>query len=123
MGLRRQSRLRPDAIYLVFLAIAALGCPRDRSRSSPPNASTANVDMRDVRCVERPEGCVWCEGRGPTPPLVEPDAVPASLCDPKDEGNCVDFCSRLAPECAVPWRSVPSCLLPSEQEFRREIIR
>ena len=79
--------------------------------------------MRDVRCVERPEGCVWCEGRGPTPPLVEPDAVPASLCDPKDEGNCVDFCSRLAPECAVSWRTVPSCLLPSEQEFRRELIR
>ena len=57
------------------------------------------------------------------PPLVDPDAVPASLCDPKDDGNCVDFCSRLAPECAVPWRTVPSCLLPSEQEFRREIFR
>jgi hypothetical protein len=104
-------------------AVGASGCPRDRNRSSPPNASTAAVDLRDVRCVERPEGCVWCEGRGPAPPLVEPDAVPASLCDPKDEGNCVDFCSRLAPECAVPWRTVPSCLLPSEQEFRREIIR
>jgi len=103
--------------------VAASGCPRDRGRSSPPNASTANVDMRDVRCVERPEGCVWCEGRGPTPPLVEPDAVPASLCDPKDQGDCVDFCSRLAPECAVSWRTVPSCLLPSEQEFRRELIR
>src|SRR5262249_21787268 len=25
--------------------------------------------------------------------------------------------------CAVPWHSGPSCLLPSEQEFRREIIR
>ena len=110
-------------VCAIVAAVAAAGCPRDRSHSSPPNASTANVDMRDVRCVERPEGCVWCEGRGPTPPLVDPDAVPASLCDPKDEGNCVDFCSRLAPECAVPWRTVPSCLLPSEQEFRREIIR
>jgi hypothetical protein len=108
---------------VLVAAVVGSGCPRDRSRSSPPNASIANVDMRDVRCVERPEGCVWCEGRGPTPPLVEPDAVPASLCDPKDEGNCVDFCSRLAPECAVSWRSVPSCLLPSEQEFRRELIR
>ena len=39
------------------------------------------------------------------------------------QGNCVDFCSRLAPECAVPWRTVPSCLLPSEQEFRRELFR
>jgi hypothetical protein len=104
-------------------AVSAAGCPRDRNRSSPPNATTANVDMRDVRCVERPEGCVWCEGRGPAPPLVEPDAVPASLCDPNDQGNCVDFCSRLAPDCAVPWHKGPSCLLPSEQEFRREIIR
>ena len=103
--------------------MAAAGCPRDRNRSSPPNASTASVDLRDVRCVERPEGCVWCEGRGPTPPLVEPDAVPASLCDPEGPGNCVDFCTRLAPECAVAWRTVPSCLLPSEQEFRRELFR
>ena len=108
---------------LILLAVAVSGCPRDRNRSSAPNASTANLDTRDVRCVERPEGCVWCEGRGPMPPLVEPDAVPASLCDPKDDGNCVEFCSRLAPECAVPWRTVPTCLLPSEQEFRREIIR
>jgi hypothetical protein len=105
------------------MAATASGCPRDRSRSSPPNASTANLDLRDVRCVERPEGCVWCEGRGPTPPLVEPDAVPASLCNPKDDADCVDFCTRLAPECAVSWRTVPSCLLPSEQEFRRELIR
>jgi hypothetical protein len=103
--------------------VAAAGCPRGRNQSSPPNATTANVDMRDVRCVERAEGCVWCEGRGPAPPLVEPDAVPASLCDPKDQGNCVDFCSRLAPDCAVPWHTGPSCLLPSEQEFRRELIR
>jgi hypothetical protein len=111
------------ALTLILLAAAVIGCPRDRNRSSAPNASTANLDARDVRCVERPEGCVWCEGRGPMPPLVEPDAVPASLCDPKDDGNCVEFCSRLAPECAVPWRTVPTCLLPSEQEFRREIIR
>jgi hypothetical protein len=106
-----------------LVATVAAGCPRDRNRSSPPNATTANVDMRDVRCVERPEGCVWCEGRGPAPPLVEPDAVPATLCDPKDQANCVDFCSRLAPECAVPWHTGPSCLLATEQEFRREIIR
>ena len=107
----------------MLLAVAVLGCPRDRGRSSPPNASTANVDMRDVRCVERPEGCVWCEGRGPTPPLVEPDAVPASLCDPKDQGTCVDFCTTLAPECAVPWRTGESCLAPSELEFRRQLFR
>jgi hypothetical protein len=85
--------------------------------------AVAQSDARDVRCVERPEGCIWCVGRGPTAPLVEPDALLPSLCDPKDPGNCVDFCSRLAPDCALPWRSTPSCLLPTEQDFRREIFR
>ena len=110
----------------VLLAVAAAqpACRRSRGRSAAPNTSTSVIDARDVRCVERPEGCIWCEGRGgPTPPLVEPDAIPPSLCDPKDPGDCVDFCSRLTPECAVPWRTVPSCLLPTEQEFRREIFR
>jgi hypothetical protein len=109
----------------LVLALAAPqpGCRRSRGRSAAPNTATAVVDARDVRCVERPEGCIWCEGRGPMPPLVEPDAIPPSLCDPKDPGDCVDFCSRLTPECAVAWRTVPSCLLPNEQDFRRELFR
>jgi hypothetical protein len=107
------------------LALAAGGasCRRTRDRSTAPNAASAPIDMRDVRCVERPEGCVYCEGRAPTAPLVDPDALPASLCDPKDPGTCVDFCTSLAPECAVPWRAGASCLLPSELEFRRELFR
>jgi len=109
---------------LLAMAAAQPSCRRSRGRSAAPNTSTSVIDARDVRCVERPEGCIWCEGRGgPTPPLVEPDAIPPSLCDPKDPGDCVDFCSRLTPECAVPWHSVPSCLLPTEQEFRREVFR
>jgi hypothetical protein len=98
-------------------------CRRSREPSTAPNTAVAPFDVRDVRCVERPEGCIWCEGRGPTPPLVDPDALPMSLCDPKDDSNCVDFCSRLTPDCAVPWRSVASCLLPSERDFRRELFR
>jgi hypothetical protein len=108
---------------LAAVSAGAAGCRRSHERASAPNTSSPAQEARDVRCVERPEGCVWCEGRGPIPPLVDPDAPPASLCDPKDPGECVDFCSRLTPECAVPWRTVPSCLLPSEQEFRREIFR
>ena len=60
---RRRSRLAG--------AIAGRGSARAQHRRP------RRVDARDVRCVERPEGCVWCEGRGPTPPLVEPDALPA----------------------------------------------
>lgn len=106
----------------VALAPAA-GCRRSRDRSAARNASSTPIDEHDVRCVERPEGCVFCEGRGPTSPLVDPDALPASLCDPADPGACVDFCTNLTPECAVPWRKGQSCLLPSELEFRRELFR
>lgn len=117
--------MRPRRISVVLLAIALVGasCKRARERFTATSAASTSYDTRDVRCMERPEGCVWCEGPGPIPPLVDPDAVPSSLCDPKDQANCVEFCSRLTPECAVPWRTVPSCLLPSEQEFRREIFR
>ncbi|HVR02283.1 MAG TPA: carboxypeptidase-like regulatory domain-containing protein [Polyangia bacterium] len=113
------------AITFALAALVASGaaCRRSRGQSTAPNASSAPFDTHDVRCVERPEGCVFCEGRGPTSPLVDPDALPASLCDPKDPGTCVDFCTSLTPECAVPWRGGASCLLPSEFEFRRELFR
>ena len=57
------------------------------------------------------------------PALIDPDGPPASLCDPKDPGNCVDFCSQLMPECAAPWHNGGTCLLPSEEEFRRDLFR
>ena len=111
-------------LVLVLAALGAGSCPaKSRRVDRAPNASSAPLDARDVRCVERPEGCVYCEGRAPTSPLVDPDALPASLCDPKDPGTCVDFCTSRAPECAVPWRAGPTCLLPSELEFRRDLFR
>jgi hypothetical protein len=114
------------ALSLALAALAATGagpCRRSRDSGAAPNASSTPLDARDVHCVERPEGCIFCEGRGPTSPLVDPDALPAALCDPKDPGSCVDFCTSLTPECAVPWRAGPSCLLPSELEFRRQLFR
>jgi hypothetical protein len=107
---------------VVLVLSSSFACRRARERFSKPNATSQGQEARDVRCMERPEGCIWCEGRGPTPPLIDPDAPNASLCNPKDPADCVDFCSRLTPECAVAWRTVPSCLLPSEQEYRREIF-
>ena len=109
----------------IALAVATSGACR-RSRDEQARASSAAVaqtDSRDVRCVERNEGCVWCVGRGTAAPFVEPDALPPSICDPKDPGNCVDFCSRLAPDCALPWRTGQSCLLATEEDFRRELFR
>src|SRR4051794_25631592 len=115
--------LRAAAALAVIAAVGApaTGCRRSRDPSAARNASSAPLDARDVRCVERPEGCVFCEGRGPASPLVDPDALSASLCDPKDAESCVDFCTTLAPECAVPWRTGESCLAPSELEFRRQL--
>jgi hypothetical protein len=109
----------------IALAVAMAGaCRRSRDEQArASSAAVAQIDSRDVRCVERNEGCVWCVGRGTAAPFVEPDALPPSICDPKDPGNCVDFCSRLAPDCALPWRAGPSCLLATEEDFRRELFR
>jgi hypothetical protein len=100
-----------------------IACRRSPGTQVTPTAAVAGIDPRDVRCVERPEGCVFCDGRGLPLPLLEPEEPPSSLCDPKDPANCVDFCSRLAPECATPWSHGASCILASEEEFRREIFR
>ncbi len=54
--------------------------------------------------------------------MLDPEEPPSSVCDPKDTGNCVDFCSRLAPDCATPWFRGRSCLLANEEDFRREIF-
>jgi Carboxypeptidase regulatory-like domain len=109
---------------LVMAAIPSQGgCRRTPGTPIAPGVTTATVDPHDVRCVERPEGCVFCDGRGTPPPMLDPEEPPSSLCDPKDPANCVDFCSRLGPDCATPWFRGPTCLLGSEEDFRREIFR
>jgi len=108
---------------LVLATLAAGACHREPGNPVEPAATSASVDPRDVRCVERPEGCIFCDGRGTPLPLLEPDEAPSSLCDPKDPASCVEFCSRLAPDCATPWHHGPACILATEEEFRREIFR
>ena len=116
--------MRPLALAsLVLAALVAGACHREAGSPIAPAAISASVDPRDVRCVERPEGCIFCDGRGTPLPLLEPDEPPSSLCDPKDPASCVEFCSRLAPDCATPWYHGTSCILTSEEELRREIFR
>jgi hypothetical protein len=105
------------------MAVTGDGCRQTPGAQVAPAATVTATDPQSVRCVERPEGCMLCEGRGPPPPLLDPDEVPSSLCDPKDPANCVEFCSRLAPECATPWFKGTGCVVDSEEEFRREIFR
>lgn len=108
---------------LLAMAWAAVACRQTAGTQVAPAATVPATDPQSVRCVDRPEGCVFCEGRGPPPPLLDPDEVPSSLCDPKDPANCVEFCSRLAPECATPWFKGTGCMVASEEEFRRELFR
>jgi Carboxypeptidase regulatory-like domain len=115
---------RPFFVFaVVAIATSSQGaCRRTRGTPAVPDVTTTAVDPRDVRCVERPEGCVFCDGRGAPPPMPDPEEAPSSLCDPKDSANCVDFCSRLAPDCATPWFAGPTCLVGSEEDFRRQIF-
>lgn len=118
--------MRPFLLFsaLIVLSASSLGaCRRTPGAPVAPDVTAATVDPRDVRCVERPEGCIFCDGRGAPPPMLDPEEPPSSLCDPKDSASCVDFCSRLAPDCATPWFRGTTCLLPSEEDFRREIFR
>ena len=88
-----QSRISLLRLTVLVALLAALtGCRRARERFKAPNATATAQEARDVRCMERPEGCIWCEGRGATAQLVDPDAPNASLCNPKDPDDCVDFC-------------------------------
>lgn len=117
--------VRPGVV-LIFCFAAAVhvtACRRTRGTPAAPELAATASDPHNVRCVERPEGCVFCDGAGTPPPMLDPEEPPSSLCDPKDPGNCIDFCSRLAPECATPWFRGTTCLLASEEEFRREIFR
>ena len=115
--------LRRRAAAIALVAAVSAGCRRTPGTQVAPAAAVAASDPESVRCVERPEGCVYCEGRGSPPPLLDPDEVPSTLCDPKDPANCVEFCSRLAPDCATPWFKGSGCTVASEEELRRQIFR
>jgi protocatechuate 3,4-dioxygenase beta subunit len=75
-----------------------------------------------VICVEQPDGCVFCAGKDEPAPFLEPDQSRPLLCDPKDEDDCVEFCSVATPACALPWSKQPSCVVESEIEFRRGLF-
>jgi hypothetical protein len=52
----------------------------------------------------------------------EPDDSRPSVCDPQDQDNCVEFCTALAPACALPWTNAPACVFDSELGFRRAVF-
>lgn len=116
----RLGRLGSVAIGIAA-ALGATACRRRSGTTPPPDAGTAQADLPDLRCVGRPEGCVWCQGRGSPPPMLDAEDPRPLVCDPKDDENCVEFCSRMTAECALPWRGA-KCLAASEEEFRRQLF-
>ncbi len=123
---RRRGVMLSVAAAIVALALpSGFGCRRTPGTSANPDAGPTPLKLGDVLCVERPEGCVYCDSRTVVAALLDSDDPRPSLCDPKDDESCVDFCSRLAPECALPWSGAgrgATCLLPSEEEFRRALF-
>lgn len=113
---RSLSKLLP-----LVLLVAAGSCRRSAGTKNSQPAGNAPPAMREVLCVEQPEGCTYCNGRddGVAVPLLETDQSRPTICDPKDEENCVEFCTALAPECALPWSAKPRCVFDSELAFQR----
>lgn len=70
--------------------------------------------------MEQPEGCVYCNSRDSVAmPFLEADQSRPTLCDPKNDENCVEFCTPLAPECALPWSGKQRCVFDNELAFQR----
>lgn len=84
----------------------------------------ASVGARGpVMCLENEDGCVMCKGRQDQSPFLEPDQSRPVICDPKDAENCVEFCSAVTAECALPWIKGAGCLFGSQLEWRRALFQ
>jgi hypothetical protein len=116
-------RRQPRVPLLVLMAVASAGCKRTGGpKSSQPAGNVATV-ARDVLCIEQPEGCMYCSGRDVLPaPFLDGEASRPTVCNPKDDDSCVEFCTDLSPECALPWSTKPRCVFHSELEFQRAVF-
>jgi protocatechuate 3,4-dioxygenase beta subunit len=111
-------------IALTLLSLATAGACR-RSQEAKSNQPSGNVVpvLRKVLCIEQQEGCVYCTGRDISPaPFLDADQSRPTICDPKNEDDCVEFCTSLASECALPWSPKPHCLFESELDFQRAVF-
>jgi hypothetical protein len=119
----RRFRTYPVVALLAPLALAA-GCRRSSEKQEPPETVATSAAPGSLVCVEQEmsDGCILCAGKDEQAPFLEPDQSRPVLCDPKDDENCVEFCSVLTPACALPWSKGPSCVVDSVMEFRRALF-
>jgi Carboxypeptidase regulatory-like domain len=110
------------ALLLLPLAVAS-SCKRSPgAKSNQPSGNLVPMP-REVLCIEQQEGCVYCTGRDVSAaPFLDADQSRPTVCDPKNEDNCVEFCTTLAPDCALPWSAKSHCLFGSELEFQRAVF-
>jgi len=106
----------------VTLLLAAPTCKRSVNVSRARPADVTSAPSPGVLCVEQPDGCLYCVGREGGAAFLEASQSRPRVCDPKDPEECVEFCSTIAPACAVPWASGPHCLLDSELSFHRAVF-
>ena len=105
------------ALLAILLVALPVGCKRSKNRQPTGSATPA---AREVLCMAQPEGCTYCNSRdGVAVPFLDVDQSRPTICDPKNEDNCVEFCSALAPECALPWSPKPRCVFDNELAFQR----
>jgi hypothetical protein len=100
------------------------GCKRPTGPTPLRSSATASLPPRDPLCVEQEQGCLYCSARGtePQPLLFEHDQSRPVLCNPQEESDCVEFCTALAPECALPWSQGQRCLVENEASFHRAVF-
>ncbi len=114
--------MRPSLSNLLplLVLVAAGSCRRSPGTKSSQPTGSATTAAREVLCVEQPEGCTYCNARDSvTVPFLETDQSRPTICDPKDEESCVEFCTALVPECALPWSGKPRCVFDNELAFQR----
>jgi len=114
------AKLGPCVAVALLFALPA--CKRSVQVSSARPADVTAASPRGVLCVEQPDACLYCVGREGEAPFLEAFQSRPRVCDPKDAEECVEFCSALAPACALPWTPEPHCVLDSELAFHRALF-
>ena len=110
------------ACVALALLFALPACKRSVQVSSARPADVTTASPRGVLCVEQPDACLYCVGREGEAPFLEAFQSRPRVCDPKDAEECVEFCSALAPACALPWTPGAHCVLDSELDFHRALF-
>jgi len=104
------------------LLFAHPACKRSVRVSSARPADVTTASSRGVLCVEQPDACLYCVGREGEATFLEASQSRPHACDPNDQEECVEFCSTMAPACALPWTPGAHCVLDSDLAFHRAVF-